>query len=205
MFFEQVKKESYDFNIMMFFSFLGDSLLKATEFRISISIFGAVIALTILNILAFSFIDYDISDNSFSFIKILFIFLIWLALSIGVGASALLPQQVIIDSNALYNKYLIKLNEETEKKREELKIKFEQQKIIKVKGLENEEEQIIKILNPNEKENKELKEKEKENKEKNEENEKNEEKEENDDNEKNEEHDKNENKKEKKIDSTLFL
>ena len=141
MFFEQVKKESYDFNIMMFFSFIGEATLKATEFRFSIFIFGLITGIGILNIFIFSFLGYDINDNSYSFAKIIFLFIIWLILFFSVGASALLPSQVIIDSNVQYNKYLIKLNEETEKKRDELKEKFEQQKALRIKVIENDEKQ----------------------------------------------------------------
>ena len=76
MFLQSVKKESYDFNLMMFFSFLGDALLKATEFRLSIFIFSLITGLGIGGVLIFSFIDYDINDNTFSFIKIIFLLLI---------------------------------------------------------------------------------------------------------------------------------
>ena len=168
MFFEQVKKESYDFNIMMFFSFLGEALLKATEFRVSIVVFGLVIGLAILNILTFSFLNYDINDNTYSFLKIVSLFIIWLVLFIAIGASALLPQQVIIDSNVQYNKYLIKLNEETEKKRDEIKEKFDKQKTLKGNDFVNDKKKHITNTNEeNEKsdkkndENKELKEREK--------------------------------------------
>ena len=203
MFFEQVKKESYDFNIMMFFSFIGEATLKATEFRFSIFIFGLITGIGILNIFIFSFLGYDINDNSYSFAKIIFLFIIWLILFFSVGASALLPSQVIIDSNAQYNKYLIKLNEETEKKRDELKEKFEQQKALRIKDIENDEKQKIKTVNEDDKkndENEELIEKEKN--EEDEEDEDNEENEENEDIENNEE---NKNNKKNKFDSFFMI
>ena len=144
MFFENVKKESYDFNLMMFFSFLGDLTLNSCNFQISIFIFGLISSFGITDILVFSFLDYDINDNTFPFIKILFLFIIWLILFIGVGASALLSQQIIIDSNTKYNIYLNKLNEETEKKRKQMNEKFIRKKTLKIKSIDNDEEIHIK-------------------------------------------------------------
>ena len=40
MLYYDTKKESFDFNLMMFMAFLGDILLKARGFRIFISIFA---------------------------------------------------------------------------------------------------------------------------------------------------------------------
>ena len=54
-----------------------------------------------------------------------------------------MPQQVIIDSNVQYNKYLIKLNEETEKKRDEIKEKFVKQKTLKGNDFVNDKKKHI--------------------------------------------------------------
>ena len=143
-FFENVKTESYNFNLMMFFSFIGYSLLKATEFRIAIAIFGGLTVFGIFDILIFSFMDYDINDNTYSFIKIIFLLLIWILLFVVIGASSLLSHQVIIDSNVQYNEYLIKLNEEAEQKRKEINEKFVRQKTLNKKSIENDEDFKIK-------------------------------------------------------------
>ena len=69
----------------------------------------------------------------------LYLFLTWLLLFVGVGASALLSQQIIIDSNYKYDKYISKLNEETEKKIKMKKDKWEKKKQEKKKLKENKE------------------------------------------------------------------
>ena len=51
----------------------------------------------------------------------LFLLLSWLLLFIGVGASALLSQKIIIDSNNKYDDYKNKLNKESRKEWEKLK------------------------------------------------------------------------------------
>ena len=114
MFLDNANKESFDFNLMMFTAFIGDILLKSRGFRISTFAFGLINGLSIL-IMSFSFNEFEIKDNTYTFFQMLFLLLVWILLFIGVGASALLSQQIIIDSNVKYNKYLIKLNEESEK------------------------------------------------------------------------------------------
>ena len=169
-FFESAKNETYDFNLMMFFSFLGNALLNATDFRLTIALFGLLITgIGIFAILNFSFLEYNINDNTYTFLNVLYLLIIWLLFSIGVGASALLSQQIIIESNIQYNIYLIELNKEAKKRRKEKKMQFLRQKTMRVKKIENEEELKIK---------EEIKKKEKEEKEEEEEEEKEEEEEE---------------------------
>jgi len=99
------KKEAFDFNLMMFMAFLGDILLRARGFRISISVFAALNIISMFLILNFSFDDYNREYNTYSLFKFIYLLLCWLLLFIGVGASALLSQQIIIDSNYKYDKY----------------------------------------------------------------------------------------------------
>ena len=152
MFFEDTKKESFDFNLMMFTAFLGDILLKARGFRVSIFIFSLINLFSIFLILNISFTIYDQNYNNYAFFDILLILLCWVLLFLGVGASALLSQKIIIDSNSKYNKYLTKLNEESSKiygKRKELGEKKKREKD-KLKGKEkiqeSEENENIKEL-----------------------------------------------------------
>ena len=107
------KKESFDFNLMMFMAFLGDILLKSRGFRISTSIFGGINIISMFLISNFPFDDYDRKNNTYSIFQILFLLLCWVLLFTGVGASALLSQQIIIDSNYKYDTYLKKLNEKS--------------------------------------------------------------------------------------------
>ena len=126
MFNNDTKKEAFDFNLTMFMAFLGDAFLKAKGFRISYSVLSIINIAAIILILNFSFDDYDRDDNTFTLFKMLFMALIWLLLFIGVGASALLSQQIIIDSNYKYDEYIKTLNEKSKKKLAEKKDKIKQ-------------------------------------------------------------------------------
>ena len=101
----------------------------------------------------------------------LYLLLCWLILLVGVGASALLSQQIIVDSNSKYNKYLVKLNEETEKKWKKKKEQWEKDKEIekekrKEKEIkEHKEKEELALIKENQTENEEKKEDQKENEE----------------------------------------
>ena len=126
-----VKKETFDFNLMMFMAFLGDALLMSRGFRISISVFGAVNIGAIFLIMNFTFERYDRVDNTYTIFKMIYLLLTWLLLFIGVGASALLSQQIMIDSNYKYDDYITKLDEESKqklKKKKEERVKKMQEK-----------------------------------------------------------------------------
>ena len=105
MFFEGAKKDSFDFNLVMFTAFLGDLLMQSRGFRVSTAVFSLINALSIILILSFSFLDYDKDDNKYTILNILYLLFSYILLFLGVGASALLSQQIIIDSNVKYNEY----------------------------------------------------------------------------------------------------
>ena len=125
MFFDDAKKDSFDFNLMIFTAFLGDLLLQSRGFRVSTFIFTLINIGSIFLILSFSFIDYDPTNNTYNIFKILYLILGYILLLIGAGASALLSQKIIIDSNMKYNDYIIKLNDKSLELIEEQKMKNE--------------------------------------------------------------------------------
>ena len=165
------KKESFDFNLMMLMAFLGDILLKSRGFRISVSVFAVFNIISMFLILNFSFENYNHDYNTYSLFQFIYLLICWLLLFVGVGASALLSQQIIIDSNYKYEKYIVKLNEESKKEWERIKKIMDKRKPKKEKEIENKEtnnqdelieiketdENFIDEKNENEKENDEIK------------------------------------------------
>ena len=146
------KKESFDFNLIMLMAFLGDILLKSKGFRISTLIFACLNILSMFLINNFSFEDYNHKNNSYSLFQILFLLLCWILLFIGVGASALLSQQIIIDSNNKYDAYKKELNEKKKKKKEEWSKYFEkkenhQDESSEMKTVNSDKDQNNKIKN----------------------------------------------------------
>ena len=99
-------------------------------------------SISIFLILTFSFLDYDKEDNKYTILNILHLIFSYILLFLGVGASALLSQQIIIDSNSKYNEYssyLKKLYEDSKESSENYKDIRE--KILKEKeDLEKEKE-----------------------------------------------------------------
>ena len=122
------KKETFDFSLTMFMAFLGDAFLKAKGFRISFSVLAVLNIGAMVLISNFSFEDYDHDENTYSLFKMLYILLIWLLLFIGVGASALLSQQIIIDSNYKYDEYIEEINKKSKEKFKKIKIKMKKKK-----------------------------------------------------------------------------
>ena len=134
MFFEDAKKDSFDFNLMLLTAFIGDILLQSRGFRVSTFIFALINAGAIFLITSFSFFNYDLDYNTYSFFRMLYLLLGYLLLLIGAGSSALLSQQIIIDSNYKYNDYVKKLNEKSLEVIEERR----KQNMAKREKLENE-------------------------------------------------------------------
>ena len=133
------KKESFDFNLMMLMAFLGDILLKSRGFRISVSVFAVFNIISMFLILNFSFNDYNHDYNTYSLFQFIYLLICWILLFVGVGASALLSQQIIIDSNYKYEKYIVKLNEEREKEWKIRKEELEKKRPKNEKEMENKE------------------------------------------------------------------
>ena len=137
--------EPFDFNLMLFMAFLGNALLKAKGLTFTLGIFCILInGAAFVLLYVFDFKDYDSEYNSFTLLKILYLIFCYILLFIGVGSSALLSQQIIVESNVKYNEYLVTRKEEREKK---LKEKEDNKKDIKEKRKKEEEER--KSLNDN--------------------------------------------------------
>ena len=113
-FYDSSMNETIDFNLMMITAFIGELFLKSRGFRISSGI------LSLINIGCMFWIynfDTEIKPDDkeyYSIIKLVSILVCYLMLLIGIGSSALLSQQILIDSHLKYKEYIIK------KKRENL-------------------------------------------------------------------------------------
>ena len=107
-FYSYSMNETIDFNLMMITGMFGNIFLKCTGFRASVFLLclpGIASIILLLNI-NYKFevegiFDYDIA-------KILEFILIKILLYLGLGASALLPHQILIDSQLKYKGKLIK-------------------------------------------------------------------------------------------------
>ena len=111
-------EESFDFNLMMLTSFLGEILFKARGLTFTIGIFNILInGASFFLLYSFNFRDYNNENNNFTILQILYLIGCYILLYIGVGASALLSQQIIVDSNKKYNDYLIILKKKEEEER----------------------------------------------------------------------------------------
>ena len=120
-FYKSSMDETIDFSLMMITGFIGDLLLKSRGFRVSAFIlslfnFGVLFWLTNFD---FDFKEPNVFD--YDFIKILTILIIYILLLIGIGGSALLSQQILVDSHLKYKNYLIGKKREEWKKKEERK------------------------------------------------------------------------------------
>ena len=147
MFFDYTKNEFFDFNLMMFTGFLGTIILQSRGFIQSTLILSGINALSILLILIFSFLNYNIEDSSYSIFQIIHLLICWIILFIGVGASTLISQQIIIDYNFIYTEYLISNNKTKEKKWEQ-----KRQKMMKRNGLKIQENEKLSIEQKNDEE-----------------------------------------------------
>ena len=114
LFFEDIKKDAFDFNLMMFFGFFGGILLNAIGFIWTTGIWLVINGIALVLIYIFSFFDYDIKDNTFPLLKIFAIISFWILLSIGTGGSALLSQYILVYINFKYNDKISKFNKKTQ-------------------------------------------------------------------------------------------
>ena len=126
-FYEQSMSEAIDFNVMFFMGFLGDFLLKFTGFIYASFLFLVINFGSFFMIDSFEFKNNIKNENeeigespkieTYNFFNIIYILIFYLLLFIGVGGSAMLSQQILVDSHDKLQRYFKR--EEKEKKIEE--------------------------------------------------------------------------------------
>ena len=126
-FYDDSLNKPLDFNLMMVMDFLGCIILKSRGFRISSVIFLILNVGGLFLILNF---DFDIKDKEFQYtlFNVLYLLLCYAILFVGVGASALLSQQMLVDSFLKLRKYLDKQRKKKEKKEKKAKKKEEEKR-----------------------------------------------------------------------------
>ena len=112
LFYKNSFTEIFEFNLTMIMDFLGIIVLKSRGFRIASIIFMMINVVSLFLIASFDFSKFDFENRKMSILQILYLLLCYILLFVGVGSSALLSEQILIDSDEKYNKYLI----ESEKK-----------------------------------------------------------------------------------------
>lgn len=110
-FFIETLKEPIDYNLMMIMGILGNILLGLIGFTWSSLIFGGINVGASFMIYNFNFNGYDENKNTYNILQIGYILLCFILLSIGVGGSALLSQQILLDSFSKYQNYKPEENE----------------------------------------------------------------------------------------------
>ena len=132
--------QTIDFKLTMITGFIGNSLLQSRGFRISATLLGLINIFTVVLLYSFNF-DFENKTKDvfdYSWIKLLYLFCGYILLLIGIGGSALLSQQILIDSHIKYKNYIIdkieerqdneRENEKREKAQEELEPIVEEKK-----------------------------------------------------------------------------
>ena len=135
LFYKNSYSEIFEFNLTMIMDFLGIIVLKSRGFRIASIIFMIINLISLFLIASFDFSKFDFENNrKMSFLHILYLLLCYILLFVGVGSSALLSEQILIDSEEKYNKYLI----ESEKKELEKEEKTDSKYMNRTKNIEEE-------------------------------------------------------------------
>ena len=154
-FFKKSENQSIDFNLMMFTAFIGNLLLISRGFRISSFVFMIINCFSLFLLLKF---DFEAFRDEYDFFSILYLALCYILLLIGVGASALLSQQILVDSHQKYKQYIFKnkkIELKNEEKKKEMKSKSNNEGSINQNDYE--EEDIIDDLNNKESESNRIK------------------------------------------------
>ena len=137
-FYKNSYTEIFEFNLTMIFDFLGIIVLKSRGFRIASIIFLMINLVSLFLIASFDFSNFDFEKRKMSVLQILYLLLCYILLFVGVGSSALLSEQILIDSDEKYNKYL----NELEKKELEKEEKSDNIYINNIKNIEDEEDEL---------------------------------------------------------------
>ena len=92
--FSESRKDVFDIDLVMFWSFIGLKLLETCKFRKTSFLF---LVLNIIMLCLVYVFDFIISDENYSFIRIFLLALLYLFISLTLGSSSLISQQVVID------------------------------------------------------------------------------------------------------------
>ena len=103
-YFNDISKNEVDFDLIMFWNFLGSFLYKYFSFTCTSIFFLIVNSIILAFIGGFDYLDIDIKTHKYTFFQILYVFFTYIFLWIGVGCSSLLSQQIFIDSFEMFKK-----------------------------------------------------------------------------------------------------
>ena len=103
-YFNDISQNDVDFDLIMFWDFFGSFLYDSFDFTCTSIFFLIVNSLSLAFIGGFDFLDIDVRNHKYNFLQVLYIIFIYIFLWIGVGSSALLSQQIFIDSFEIFKK-----------------------------------------------------------------------------------------------------
>ena len=120
-YFNDISKNEVDFDLIMFWDFLGSFFYDYFSYTCTSIFFLIVNSIILAFIGGFDFLDLDIKTHKYTFFQIIYILLVYLFLWIGVGCSSLLSHQIFIDSfeKLKKNNYFKKKNENSSKNEEQ--------------------------------------------------------------------------------------
>ena len=125
--FTEISNNEVDFDLIMFWDFVGLILYKNYGFKCTSIVSLLFISVILILIRFFDFLDIDNNTHKYSFFQILFLAILYLFLWIAVGSTSLLSLQKYTDYLEILLKYLYKEKEkkQNQSKEEENKIKNE--------------------------------------------------------------------------------
>ena len=141
-FFEHISDNEVEFDLMMFWDFVGMFLQKYCGYRFTYIICFFLSCIFLVLIFGFDYLDIDDSSHKYSFFQLLFLILVYLFLWIVVSSLSLLTQQKYI--NRLY--LFLKKKKKDIKIKQQKKEEEEKQRKQKEEG-ENNKKQIDNIGN----------------------------------------------------------
>ena len=100
-FIKNFSKESLDFNLMMFWTFIGIKCFPSLGFRKTTAVFLILNSLMIFLVYVVDFRNYDPISKKYSYSKIIVIFFLWLIMGFTLGSSTLLSQQALVNFYSL--------------------------------------------------------------------------------------------------------
>ena len=147
-YYQYISSNDVDFNLIMFWDFLGLFSKKYCGFSCTSFIYILLSSILIVLILAFNFLDIDKTIHKYFFSQILYLLLVYLFLWIVVGAYALLSQNLFIESIMKFYQLKQKklLSEKLEKERNEQLSKNNANKDTINNNLEAKRDENIKII-----------------------------------------------------------